>query len=467
MDQNKLNILKDFIAFCKAELNIQTLPKVSLLNDKKFVEEFRSFGEYNPQTNAIKIVALNRNLADICRSLAHELCHHRQNELGMLYNEAGDTGTDIENDANAMAGILMRDYGKKNVAVYDLGSLEKSKLREISRRIEFTLPNFEYEWEEAARYPEFFPNKQTWLKAVRSGQVQNIDCSMNIHNTDMCDGDLDDLEPAKAARAKQALEKGTVELPIVLKLKNNYELVAGNTRLTALATYGLPTKAWVIDMKMLNEAEQVSSGVWYHGSTADIQQADLDPLFRQNKGKEFMSAKAAGEGNTGSQNGVGIYFGKDKNCKDSFCPMSYTGFYSEYAKEGFMYEMKLKPDAKIINKSDLHNISSEALKKFREEGVDALVSGSELNLLNPDAIESFKKIMQWKKAPALYPIVRGKAQTEQKVTFNSNEELLDYLKKELGDYKLAKVGDKQIYQPTDDNIDKSFQFTSDKKWFNV
>lgn len=124
MDQNKLNILKDFIAFCKAELNIQTLPKVSLINNKKFVEEFRSFGEYNPQAGTVRVVALNRNLADICRSLAHELCHHRQYELGMLYNEAGDTGTDIENDANAMAGIIMRDYGKKNVDVYDLPKAE-------------------------------------------------------------------------------------------------------------------------------------------------------------------------------------------------------------------------------------------------------------------------------------------------------------------------------------------------------
>jgi hypothetical protein len=120
MDQNKLNTLKDFIAFCKAELNIQTLPKISLIKDKSFVEQFRSFGEYNPQTNTARVVILNRNLADICRSLAHELCHHRQNELGMIYNEAGETGTDIENDANAMAGIIMRDYGKRNVAVYDL-----------------------------------------------------------------------------------------------------------------------------------------------------------------------------------------------------------------------------------------------------------------------------------------------------------------------------------------------------------
>lgn len=122
MDQNRRNILKDFIAFCKTELNIQTLPKISLINSKDFVEQFRSYGEYNPQTNALKVVALNRNLADICRSLAHELCHHRQNELYMIYNESGDTGTDIENDANAMAGILMRDFGKRNVDVYELGT---------------------------------------------------------------------------------------------------------------------------------------------------------------------------------------------------------------------------------------------------------------------------------------------------------------------------------------------------------
>ena len=215
---------------------------------------------------------------------------------------------------------------------------------------------------------------------------------------------------------------------------------------------------------ILKEIAGNISGVWYHGSTANIDQNDLDPLFRQNKGKEFMSTKAAGEGNTGSQSGIGIYFGKDKECKDSFCPMNYTGFYSEYAKEGFMYEMKLKSDAKVINKSDLHNIGKEAFDKLRQEGTDALISGSELNVLNPDAIQSFRKIMQWGKVPALYPVIRGKAQTDQKITFNNDQELLDYLKKELGEYKLVKAGDKQYYQPTDENIDKNFQYITDKKW---
>jgi len=216
-------------------------------------------------------------------------------------------------------------------------------------------------------------------------------------------------------------------------------------------------------LDILKEIED-ASGIWYHGSTANINQNDLDPLFRQNKGKEFMTAKAAGEGNTGSQNSTGIYFGKDKECRDSFCPMNYTGFYSEYAKEGFMYEMRLKSDAKVINKSDLHNIGKEAFDKLRQEGTDALISGSELNILNPDAIQSFRKIMQWKKTPALYPIVRSKTQTDQKITFNNDQELLDFLKKELGDYELNNKDGFKKYISKDDNIDKAFEYTTDKKW---
>jgi hypothetical protein len=209
------------------------------------------------------------------------------------------------------------------------------------------------------------------------------------------------------------------------------------------------------------------SGTWYHGSIANIDQNDLDPLFRQNKGKEFMSTKSAGDGRTGSQDGVGIYFGKDKTCIDSFCPMNYTGFYSEYAKEGFMYEMKLKPDAKVEKKNDLHAIGSEAFKRFRQEGIDAFTNGTELNVLNPKAIQSFRKIMQWKKTPALIPMVRGKK--GELIQFNNEQEMLNYLKKELGDYSVFNNKDGfKNYISKDDNIEKGFVESKDsKKWFNV
>ena len=124
MDKNKLNILKEFIRFCKQELNIQTLPKISLIKDKSFVQQNRSFSAYNPGDNSVVVFYPGRNLADVCRSLAHELTHHRQNELDLIYDEAGETGSEVENDANAMAGIIMRDFGKMNVGVYDLETLQ-------------------------------------------------------------------------------------------------------------------------------------------------------------------------------------------------------------------------------------------------------------------------------------------------------------------------------------------------------
>ena len=120
MDQSRLDTIKHFLKYCKTELNIQSLPPIKLIRDKNWVAQRRSFGEYNPSTNEISVFILNRNLADICRSLAHELVHHRQMELDMIYDAAGETGSEIENEANALAGILMRDYGKLNLSIYDL-----------------------------------------------------------------------------------------------------------------------------------------------------------------------------------------------------------------------------------------------------------------------------------------------------------------------------------------------------------
>ncbi len=218
---------------------------------------------------------------------------------------------------------------------------------------------------------------------------------------------------------------------------------------------------------ILKEITGDASGIWYHGSTADINQADLDPLFR-NSEKYKGDADKLKWANTGSaRGGTGIYFGKSKEGVGTTSPMSYTGFNSTSSPftQGFMYEMKLKSTANIKEYSALHNVGKNLYEKFRQEGIDALITGSELNLLNPDAIDYFKKIMQWKKVPALYPLVRG--QRGEIVEFDDDQKLLDYLKKELGDYKLYKTGDKQIYLSTDENLGKGFEYVTSRKWFNI
>ena len=50
------------------------------------------------------------------QALAHEMVHRKQDELGLVKDEIKDgaTGSPIENQAHAVAGILMRNYGKIN-----------------------------------------------------------------------------------------------------------------------------------------------------------------------------------------------------------------------------------------------------------------------------------------------------------------------------------------------------------------
>jgi hypothetical protein len=79
----------------------------------------RSFGSFNPNNDKIWVYVKNRNMADILRTLAHELVHRKQAEDGRIENKSGNTGSDIENEANAMAGILLRKFGKQNENIYE------------------------------------------------------------------------------------------------------------------------------------------------------------------------------------------------------------------------------------------------------------------------------------------------------------------------------------------------------------
>ena len=54
----------------------------------------------------------DRHILDILRSLCHEMVHHRQNLNNDLNDKAGQTGSPQENEANSVAGQIMRKYGK-------------------------------------------------------------------------------------------------------------------------------------------------------------------------------------------------------------------------------------------------------------------------------------------------------------------------------------------------------------------
>ena len=108
----RIKILEDFVGFCKLHLSIEESPKITFIDDKSWVLSRHSFGEYTGGNKSLVIYIKNRNLADVLRTLAHELCHHRQNEMGLLYPGAGKTGSPVENEANIIAGMILREFGK-------------------------------------------------------------------------------------------------------------------------------------------------------------------------------------------------------------------------------------------------------------------------------------------------------------------------------------------------------------------
>ena len=104
----------DFVRFCVGKLNIENDPQIRFKRDPTWSERNRTFGSYNHDTNELIVSLANRHVMDILRTVAHELTHQRQGEVANMPDHAGETGSKWENEANAKAGVLMREYGQQN-----------------------------------------------------------------------------------------------------------------------------------------------------------------------------------------------------------------------------------------------------------------------------------------------------------------------------------------------------------------
>jgi putative chitinase len=109
---NMKEIVQDFVDYCVAELKIDQAPNLKIRHDPQWSKINHTFGKYTPDNNVLQIGVANRHIMDILRTVAHELTHQRQHEVQDVPPDAGNTGSSHENVANAMAGILMRNYGK-------------------------------------------------------------------------------------------------------------------------------------------------------------------------------------------------------------------------------------------------------------------------------------------------------------------------------------------------------------------
>jgi hypothetical protein len=117
-------ILRDFVRFCVNQLNIKRMPRVKLRKDPEWCRRNRTFGRYNNDEEMLEVAWGNRHIMDVLRTVAHELTHKHQHEREAVPADAGETGSEYENEANAQAGILMRAWAQKHPGHFELGSAD-------------------------------------------------------------------------------------------------------------------------------------------------------------------------------------------------------------------------------------------------------------------------------------------------------------------------------------------------------
>ena len=139
----KKSQIAEFVKFAINELGIQKLPTVKFSYDTNESQEKSTFGYFDPNANHIWIYIKNRNTADILRTLAHELVHHKQGEDNRIKQGSGETGSEIENEANAQAGVLLRKFGKDNKGIYESIMIEKKNQYKIYCDMDGVIVDFE------------------------------------------------------------------------------------------------------------------------------------------------------------------------------------------------------------------------------------------------------------------------------------------------------------------------------------
>ena len=107
----------DFVNFAKEFLGIEDDIQVRLAFER--TPDLKTTAYYNLD-GLVVVYVKDRAIIDVCRSIAHELVHHKQMLDGRLLNAVkdGEDGSPIENEANAVAGIIIRKYGKMHPELY-------------------------------------------------------------------------------------------------------------------------------------------------------------------------------------------------------------------------------------------------------------------------------------------------------------------------------------------------------------
>jgi len=113
-DNNDMfELFAKFLPLAMRDLGLTDLPKIVPELHLESADGQATFGRFVDGEMIIQLAMANRHPVDILRTLAHELVHYKQKTLGKIKHDSGETGSPEENQANTIAGIIMRHFNKE------------------------------------------------------------------------------------------------------------------------------------------------------------------------------------------------------------------------------------------------------------------------------------------------------------------------------------------------------------------
>ena len=114
-DKNKVRLIAEFCNFCADFLPIMNDFTVQIVSQRE-PYHITTTAAYHIGENKCIIYAKNRAFVDVLRSVAHEMTHMMQDELGLIGERPiRDAGGFHEDQANARAGELIKRFAKSAI----------------------------------------------------------------------------------------------------------------------------------------------------------------------------------------------------------------------------------------------------------------------------------------------------------------------------------------------------------------
>lgn len=112
-----LETLNKFVRFAAKEIGLKTLPKIHFVGHKE--DAYNAFG--HSIGNDIYIRISDRHPDDIMRTIAHELIHQKQHQMGRKSEQFK------EDQANAIAGRIMRKFNTSHPSIFKTKPIEETE----------------------------------------------------------------------------------------------------------------------------------------------------------------------------------------------------------------------------------------------------------------------------------------------------------------------------------------------------